>query len=90
MEHMGVLLTQTARGMGFDRTRNRAAYALAGVALFWVVGLLGGLRVLHSASSPMATLVLLYAMLAIVILSMVIAAAAMSELGRQAGERRRS
>lgn len=75
--------------MGFDRGRKRAACALAGVGVFWAVGLLGGLRILHGASSPMTTLVLLYVMLAVVALSLVIAAAAVAELGRQAAERRR-
>ncbi|BBE21673.1 hypothetical protein MN0502_05560 [Arthrobacter sp. MN05-02] len=83
------LLAQCARGMGFERGPRRAAYALAGVGVFWAVGLLGGLRILHTASSPMTTLVLLYVMLAVVALSLVVAAAAFAELGRQAAERRR-
>ena len=89
MDQWQGLLAQCARSMGFDRGRKRAAYALAGVGLFWAVGLLGGLRILHAAASPMTILVLLYVMLAIVALSLVIAAAALAELGRQAAERRR-
>ncbi|MDQ0733560.1 hypothetical protein [Arthrobacter agilis] len=83
------LLAQCARSMGFDRGQGRAAYALIGVGIFWAVGLFGGLRILHSASSPMTTLVVLYVMLAAVALSLVIAAAAVAELGRQAAQRRR-
>ncbi|MUK02513.1 hypothetical protein GM708_11620 [Vibrio cholerae] len=83
------LLAQCARSMGLDRGRRRAAYALAGVGIFWAAGLFGGLRILHSASSPMTTLVLLYVMLAVVALSLVIAAAAIAELGRQTVQRRR-
>lgn len=80
---------QCGRSMGFDRGHRRAAYALAGVGVFWAVGLFGGLRILHSASSPMTTLVVLYVMLAVVALSLVVAAAAVAHLGRQAAERRR-
>ncbi len=83
------LLVQCARSMGFDRGHRRAAYALLGVGAFWAVGLFGGLRILHTASSPMTTLVLLYVMLAVVALSLVVAAAAVAELGRQAAQRRR-
>lgn len=75
--------------MGFDRGHRRATYALAGVGVFWAVGLFGGLRILHSASSPMTTLVVLYMMLAVVALSLVVAGAAVAELGRQAAERHR-
>ncbi|OUM45611.1 hypothetical protein [Arthrobacter sedimenti] len=89
MDQWQGLLAQCARGMGFNRGRKRAAYALAGVGIFWAVGLLGGLRILHTAASPMTILVLLYVMLAIVALSLVIAAAAVAELGRQTAERRR-
>jgi len=75
--------------MGLDRGHRRAAASLAGVGVFWAVGLFGGLRILHSASSPMTMLVLLYVMLAVVAFSFVVAAAAMAELGRYATERRR-
>lgn len=75
--------------MGFDREPRRAAYALGGVGLFWAVGLLGGLRILHVVSSPMTALVLLYLMLVVVALSFVVAAAAVLHLGRQAAGRRR-
>lgn len=89
MDQWQGLLAQCARGMGFDRERRRAAYALAGVGIFWAVGLLGGLRILHTATSPMAILVLLYVMLAVVALSFIITAAAVAEMSRQAAERRR-
>ncbi|WP_146065716.1 hypothetical protein [Arthrobacter pityocampae] len=89
MDQWQGLLAQCARSMGFDRGHRRAAYALAGVGVFWAVGLFGGLRILHSASSPMTTLVVLYVMLAAVALSLVVAAAAVAELGRQAAEKRR-
>ena len=74
--------------MGFHRGRRRAAYALAGVGIFWAVGLLGGLRILHGAASPMTTLILLYMMLAAVVLSLVLAAAAIAEIGRQTARKR--
>ncbi|MBG6225766.1 cytochrome bd-type quinol oxidase subunit 1 [Arthrobacter sp. CAN_A2] len=89
MDQWQRLLTQCARSMGFDRGHRRATYALAGVGVFWAVGLFGGLRILHSASSPMTTLVVLYMMLAVVALSLVVAGAAVAELGRQAAERHR-
>ncbi|WP_434992562.1 hypothetical protein [Arthrobacter sp. Ld5] len=89
MDQWQGLLAQCGRSMGFDRGHRRAAYALAGVGVFWAVGLFGGLRILHGASSPMTTLVVLYVMLAVVALSLVVAAAAVAELGRQAAERRR-
>ncbi|MCU1634589.1 MAG: hypothetical protein JWM61_3241 [Micrococcaceae bacterium] len=89
MDQWQGLLAQCARSMGFNRGPRRAAYALAGVGLFWAVGLLGGLRILHSATSPMTTLVMLYLMLVVVALSLVIAAAAVAQLSRNAAERRR-
>ncbi|WDF33817.1 hypothetical protein PTW37_02530 [Arthrobacter agilis] len=89
MDQWQGLLAQCARSMGFDREPRRAAYALAGVGLFWAVGLLGGLRILHVVSSPMTALVLLYLMLVVVALSFVVAAAAVLQLGRQAAGRRR-
>lgn len=89
MNRLQGLLAQFARSMGFERGWKRPAYALAGVAVFWVVGLLGGFRVLHSAASPMTTLILLYLMLAVIVLSFAIAAAALLELGRQTARRRR-
>ena len=83
------VLERFARLMGLDRGRRRAGCALAAVALFWVVGLLGGLQVLHGAASPLTTLVLLYVMLALVVLSFVVTAAAVMELWRQSARRRR-
>lgn len=83
------ILAQCARGMGFHRGRRRAAAALVGVGAFWAVGLLGGLRILHAVPSPMTALVLLYVMLAVIALSLVIAAAAVTGLGWQAAQRRR-
>jgi hypothetical protein len=89
MDQWQSILAQCARSMGFHRGSRRAAYALGGVGVFWVVGLLGGLRILHGASTPMTTLVMLYLMLVVVALSLVIAAAAVTHLSRQAAERRR-
>ena len=83
------LLAQCARSMGLHRGHRRPAYALAGVGIFWAVGLLGGLRILHSAASPITTLILLYVMLAVVALSLVIAAAAIAEIGRRTARKRR-
>lgn len=76
-----------AHRLGFDRGRTRAGLALAAVALFWTVGLLGGLRMLDGATSPLLTLVLLYLMLLAVVLSFVVAGAALIGLGRQARRR---
>ncbi|MEG9247821.1 hypothetical protein V6S67_06975 [Arthrobacter sp. Soc17.1.1.1] len=80
--------------MGFESARptqwlknNRGALpsivALAGVALFWVVGAVGGIGFLHDASSPMAMLTGLYVMLAAVAVSIIIATLALTDLTRR-------
>lgn len=54
--------------------------ALLGVAVFWVVGLVGGIGYLADASSPMAMLTGLYLMLAAVAVSIIIAILAFNDL----------
>ncbi|MHA7190758.1 hypothetical protein ACX80N_10750 [Arthrobacter sp. MDT2-16] len=57
--------------------------ALVGVALFWVVGAVGGIGFLRDASSPMAMLAGLYVMLAAVAVSIIIAILALTDLTRR-------
>lgn len=56
--------------------RRRAAIApliaLSIVAGFWIIGLSGGIRYLHAASSPLTMLAGLYIMLAAIALSIII------------------
>jgi uncharacterized membrane protein len=54
--------------------------ALSAVAVFWTVGLIGGIGYLHNASSPMMMLGGLYVMLVAVALSIIITTAALSHL----------
>ena len=80
--------------MGFESVRptqwfrnNRGAVpsivALSGVALFWVVGMVGGIGFLRDASSPMTMLTGLYLMLAAVAVSIIIATLALTDLTRR-------
>jgi hypothetical protein len=62
--------------------------ALTGVAMFWSVGLVGGISYLHGASSPMAMLGGLYIMLAAVALSIVVTTAALSRLAHHFSRQR--
>jgi hypothetical protein len=54
--------------------------ALAAVALFWVVGAVGGIGYLSEASSPMAMLTGLYVGLAAVAVSIIVATLALNDL----------
>ncbi len=56
--------------------------ALIVVAVFWAVGLIGGISYLHDVSSPMVMLTGLYVMLVAVALSIIITTAALSQLAR--------
>lgn len=85
MDQLENLLSQCARLLRLDRGARQAAAGLAVVAVFWVVGLLGGLHViLGGTTNAMAILVGLYLMLGLVILSLVVGAAATAELSRRA------
>ncbi len=57
--------------------------ALLGVALFWVVGAVGGIGFLRDASSPMTMLTGLYVMLAAVAVSIIISTLALTDLTRR-------
>ena len=57
--------------------------ALAVVAVFWAVGVVGGLQYLEDAASPMALLTGLYAGLAAVAVSIIVATLAVSDLLRR-------
>lgn len=63
--------------------------ALTAVAVFWTVGLLGGLSVLHNGRSPMMTLISLYLMLALVAFSIIVGILAATDLGRRLAQQRR-
>jgi hypothetical protein len=84
MDQLGNLLSRCAHLLRLDRGPRHAAVGLAAVAVFWVVGLLGGLHVLNGTTNMMLILVALYVMLALVILSLVVGAAATAELSRRA------
>lgn len=60
-----------------------AGIVLLGVSVFWVVGIFGGLRVLHSPVAPLSVLIWLYVMLAAVALSAVAAALAITDISRR-------
>ncbi|WP_026550503.1 hypothetical protein [Arthrobacter sp. Br18] len=87
MEQLHNLLSQCARLLRLDRGTRQAAAGLAVVALFWVVGLLGGLHILNGITNAMTILVGLYVMLGLVITSLVVGAAATTELSRRASLR---
>jgi uncharacterized membrane protein len=62
--------------------------ALLAVAVFWVVGLIDGIRYLDNSSSPIAMLGGFYVMLAAVALSLIITTAALSQLARHFSRQR--
>lgn len=80
MAFMGI---ETQHGMQWLRD-NKAALpsmiALLGGAIFWLVGVIGGIGYLTDASSPMAMLTGLYVMLAAVAVSIIIATLAVNDL----------
>lgn len=63
--------------------------ALLAVAVFWLAGVLGGLRLLNGFRSPVAELVGLYLMLILMIASIAVAFWAARELRRRISYRRR-
>ncbi|WP_155852786.1 hypothetical protein [Arthrobacter sp. H14] len=70
-------------GFGGRRQYLPAAIVLVGVSMFWIVGILGGLRVLHSPEPALTVLIWLYVMLAAVALSIVAAALAIIDITRR-------
>jgi hypothetical protein len=60
-----------------------ALTVLVSVALFWAVGNLGGLALLHDARSPVVTLAWLYLMLFLIVCSAVAAAVAVLDVVRR-------
>ena len=80
--------------MGIEKVRpthwlrdNRGALpsitAIIAVAMFWVVGAIGGMSFLADAKSPMAMLTGLYIGLAAVAVSIIIATLALNDLARR-------
>jgi hypothetical protein len=67
-----------------------SAGALLAVAVFWIAGVSGGLRLLNGFRSPEAELVGLYLMLVLVVASIAVAFWAARELRRRLAYRRRT
>ena len=64
--------------------------ALLAVAVFWIAGVAGGLRLLNGFRSPLAELIGLYVMFVLVIASIAVAFWAVRELHRRLAHRRRT
>lgn len=90
MDKINGLAATSRRWLGTNRDWLPAVVVLACVAVFWAVGLVGGLAMLHGAHSPMATLIGLYFMLALIALSIAVAVLAASDLVRRFTARRHS
>ncbi|MHA7155580.1 hypothetical protein [Arthrobacter sp. TMN-50] len=88
MDKINRIVTCTLRWLRANRDWLPAVLVLAGVAAFWSVGLLGGLAMLREAQSPMATLMGLYIMLAMVAISVAVAVLAASDLARRIAARK--
>ncbi|MBG6180943.1 hypothetical protein [Arthrobacter sp. CAN_A1] len=90
MDKITRLVRHTTRWLRANRDWLPAVLVLAGVAAFWSIGLVGGLAMLREAQSPMATLVGLYFMLALIAISITVAVLAASDLARRIAARRDS
>ncbi len=80
-----VWLTHWLKG---NRVALPSLIALAGVAAFWAVGVIGGISFLTNASSLMTTLTGLYVMLAAVAVSIIITTLALTDLARRFSRQR--
>lgn len=80
MALLGIEPARPTQSLKDNRGALPSILALAAVALFWVVGAVGGLGVLHDASSPMAMLTGLYVGLAAVAVSIIVATLAVNDL----------
>ena len=88
MDKITRLVRHTPQWLRANRDWLPAVLVLAGVAAFWSLGLVGGLAMLREAQSPMATLVGLYFMLALIAISITVAVLAASDLARRIAARR--
>ncbi|MBG6226774.1 Kef-type K+ transport system membrane component KefB [Arthrobacter sp. CAN_A2] len=82
MALMGINKAQPAHWLKNNQGALPSIIAIIAVALFWVVGGIGGIKFLADASSPMAMLTGLYMGLAAVAVSIIIATLALNDLGR--------
>lgn len=90
MDKITRLIRHTPQWLRANQDWLPAVLVLAGVAAFWSIGLVGGLAMLREAQSPMATLVGLYFMLALIAISITVAVLAASDLARRIAARRAS
>lgn len=90
MDKINSIAATTWRWMQANRDWLPSVAVLVGVVAFWFIGLVGGLAMLREAQSPMATLVGLYFMLALIAISITVAILAASDLVRRLAARRNS
>lgn len=83
MAIMGMGPARPAQWLKDNKGALPSLLALALVVVFWVVGIVGGMRYLDGATSPMAVLTGLYVGLAAVAVSIIIATLAVSDLLRR-------
>lgn len=83
MALMGINRAQPSHWLRNNRDALPSLIAVIAVALFWVVGAVGGIRFLADASSPMAMLTGLYIGLAAVAVSIIITTLALNDLARR-------
>lgn len=89
MEKFNKVTAGARRWLRANRDWLPAVVVLACVVAFWTVGLVGGLAMLREAQSPMATLIGLYFMLALIAVSITVAVLAASDLTRRIATRRK-
>ncbi|MCZ2404873.1 hypothetical protein IV498_17270 [Paenarthrobacter sp. Z7-10] len=84
---MGIKLEQsqklTIKFVGRYRQYYPSLIVLGVVAVFWIVGAMGGLGFLSAGRAPLETLLWLYLVLALITLSVIAVAAAMVDLVRR-------
>ncbi|WDF35155.1 hypothetical protein PTW37_17310 (plasmid) [Arthrobacter agilis] len=88
MALIGIEKARTTHWLKDNRDALPSLIALTAVAMFWVVGAIGGIRFLSDASSPMAMLTGLYIGLAAVAVSIIIATLALNDLVRRYAQAR--
>lgn len=74
---------QLAQWLKGCRAALSSIMALLGVAVFWAVGVVGGIGFLREASSPLVMLAGLYVMLSAVAASIIVATLSLTELARR-------
>jgi hypothetical protein len=80
MALMGIEAGRKVQWLRDNKSALPSMAVLLAVAVFWVVGAVGGISFLAEASSPMTMLVGLYVMLAGVAVSIIIATLALNDL----------